>query len=67
MWFEKERIPPRSKLGIQWVTPDGVKSKADKVLGFKVVFFLFVCFFFSFSDPLSVGTFTALEGFKVHC
>lgn len=31
---------PRAKLGIQWLTPDGVKSKADKALGFKVI-----CFF----------------------
>lgn len=30
MRFEKGRRPSRAKLGVQWVTPDGVKSKADK-------------------------------------
>lgn len=32
-WFERGRRPPRAKLGVQWVTPDGVKSKTDKALG----------------------------------
>ena len=30
MRFERGRRPPGAELGVQWVTPDGVKSKADK-------------------------------------
>lgn len=38
-WFERGRRHPRAKLGVQWVTPDGVKSKTDKALGVRVICF----------------------------
>lgn len=39
IWFKEER-PPGAELGVQWVTPDGVKSKTDKGLGFPRDLFL---------------------------
>lgn len=56
--LRREGGAPGAKLGIQWVAPDGLKSKADKALAFKMIYFFFLFFLRSFI--LSVGTSIAL-------